>query len=131
MLLMSLALLVIVATNTNYTAYIAQPHAGEWELAALYFTPDSGGAVSIDGTNYITVTAKQGSTTLGSFTTFTGGTALVAGTPVAISLSGGTALVFSQGDVLTIDEVKTGTGAVLKGTFTASFRKKQADAYYT
>lgn len=131
MLLMSLALLVTIATNTNYTAYVAQPHAGEWELAALYFTPDSTGAVSIDGTNYITVTAKQGSTSLGSFTTFTGGTALVAGTAVAFTLTGGASLVFSQGDILTIDSVKTGTGAVLKGTFTASWRKKQADAYYT
>ena len=126
-----LALLVIVATNTNYTAYITQPNPGEWELASLYFTPDSGGAVAIDGTNYITVTAKQGSTSLGSFTTYTGGTALVAGTAVAFTLTGGAGLVFSQGDILTLDSVKTGTGAVLKGTFTASWRKKQADNYYT
>lgn len=131
MLLVALAVSFSIATNTNYTGYIAQPNPGKWELASLYFTPDSAGAVSIDGTNYITVTAKNGSTSLGSFTTFTGGTALVAGTAVAITLSGGSSLIFNQGDVLTIDSVKTGTGAVLKGIWTASWRKKQADAYYT
>lgn len=109
------------ATNTNNTVYAAQPAPGEHKLVGLYFVPDSNGAVAIDGTNYLTVTVYQGSTALGTFTTFTGGTALVAGTAVPITLSGGTALEFGQGDILKIDSVKTGSGAVLKGEFTAAF----------
>lgn len=124
MLLLPLLLAVQLAANVNKTLYVAAPGASGEKvvLKSLVFVPDSDGAVSIDGTNYITVTAKQGSTSLGSFTTNTGGTALVAGTAVAFTLSGGVALEFDAlTDLLTIDSVKTGTGAVLKGAFLAVF----------
>lgn len=127
MFLLTMAFVVSLAANTNKTLYAATPGlSGEkYVLENLIFVPDSDGAVSIDGTNYITVTVKNGSTSLGSFTTTTGGTALVAGTAVVFSLSGA-ALQFSAGDIVTLDSVKTGTGAVLKGTFTGTFRQIHA-----
>ncbi len=124
MFLLSLCLAVQLAADVNKTLYVMSPGASGEKvlLKSIVFVPDSDGAVSISGTNYITVTAKQGSTSLGSFNTFTGGTALVAGTAVTFSLSGGVALEFDAlTDLLTIDSVKTGTGAVLKGTFLAVF----------
>ena len=132
-MLLGLMLLTFVsaqAANTAKTSYVAVPDSGEYLLSSATFVPDSDGAVSIGGTNYIAVTIKQGSTTLGSFTTFTGGTALVAGTAVTVALSGGTALEFTGGtDLISIVVTKTGTGAVLKGVWTFGLVKKQADSY--
>ncbi len=123
MFLLTLTVLSQLAANVNKTTYVAAPGLSGTKsvLESLVFIPDSDGAVSLDGTNYITVTAKRGSTSLGSFNTNTGGTALVAGTAVAFTLSGD--LEFDAlTEALTIDSVKTGTGAVLKGVFTATFR---------
>jgi hypothetical protein len=124
MFLLSLALIAAQAANANKTFYLSAPgdsSAKVW-LKSLVFIPDSDGALAIDGTNYITVTAKNGSSSLGSFTTFTGGTALVAGTAVAFSLSGPIEFTALTG-ILTIDSVKTGTGGVLKGIFVATFEQ--------
>lgn len=123
MFLLSLTVLSQLAANVNKTTYIPAPGLSGTTvvLESLVFIPDSDGAVSLDGTNYITVTAKRGSTILGSFNTNTGGTALVAGTAVSFTLSGN--LEFSAlTQSLIIDSVKTGTGAVLKGVFTATYR---------
>ena len=126
MFLLTLSLVLALANNVNKTTYIPAPGESgtRVSLVSLQFIPDSDGAVSIDGTNYITVTAKNGSNTLGSFTTFTGGTALVAGTAVSFALSGELEFAASTG-ALIIDSVKTGTGAVLKGVFVANFRVKR------
>lgn len=125
MFLLASTLVVQLAANVNKTMYIPVPGLSgeEYVLESLVFIPDSDGAVSLDGTNYITVTAKQGSTSLGSFNTNTGGTALVAGTAVPFSLSGAALQFSSLTDNLTIDSAKTGTGAVLKGVFVATFRQ--------
>ena len=125
MFLLASTLIVQLAANVNKTMYIPVPGLSgeEYVLESLVFIPDSDGAVSLDGTNYITVTAKQGSTSLGSFNTNTGGTALVAGTAVPFSLSGAALQFSSLTDALTIDSAKTGTGAVLKGVFVATFRQ--------
>ena len=125
MFLLASTLIVQLAANVNKTMFIPVPGLSgeEYVLENLVFVPDSDGAVSLDGTNYITVTAKQGSTSLGSFTTNTGGTALVAGTAVPFSLSGAALQFSSLTDNLTIDSAKTGTGAVLKGVFVATFRQ--------
>lgn len=125
MFLLASTLIVQLAANVNKTMYIPVPGLSgeEYVLESLVFIPDSDGAVSLDGTNYITVTAKQGSTSLGSFNTNTGGTALVAGTAVSFSLSGAALQFSSLTDALIIDSAKTGTGAVLKGVFVATFRQ--------
>lgn len=125
MFLLASTLIVQLAANVNKTMYIPVPGLSgeEYVLESLVFIPDSDGAVSLDGTNYITVTAKQGATSLGSFNTNTGGTALVAGTAVPFSLSGAALQFSSLTDALTIDSAKTGTGAVLKGVFVATFRQ--------
>ncbi len=121
-----------VAAGTAFTQYAAQPAPGEWELVSAYFTPSSAGAVAVHATNYVTITLKQGSTSLGALTTnSTGGAALVAGTPSAFSLSGGSALQFGQADPLVIDVAHGGTGGAANGTLACAWKKKQADAHYT
>lgn len=116
------------AANTTKTVYVPCPGLSgeEYYLENLTFIPDSDGAVSIDGTNNITVTAKQGSTSLGSFTTNTGGTALVAGTAVPFTLSGALRQFSAVTDALVIDLAKNGSGAALKGVFNATWRKLHA-----
>ncbi len=120
-----------MAANSVLTQYVSQEQEGEWILDSVGFVPNSDGALAIDGTNYITATIKQGATSLGTWTTNTGGTAHVAGTRIAPALSGGSALEFGQGDMVTIDIAKAGTGGVFKGSMALAFRKKAADSHYT
>lgn len=124
MFLITLSFIAAQAANANKTFYgsVPGPASAKMWLKSLVFIPDSDGALAIDGTNYITVTAKNGSDSLGSFNTNTGGTALVAGTAVAFSLSGPIEFTALTG-ILTIDGVKTGSGGVLKGIFVATFEQ--------
>ena len=124
MFALSVSFIAAQAANANKTFYcpVPGPSSAKMWLKSLVFIPDSDGAVSLDGTNYITVTAKNGSNSLGSFNTNTGGTVLVAGTAVAFSLSGEIEFTALTG-ALTVDSVKTGTGAVLKGIFVATFEQ--------
>lgn len=124
MFLLPVSFIAAQAANANKTFYcpVPGPSSAKMWLKSLVFIPDSDGALAVDGANYITVTAKNGSDSLGSFNTNTGGTALVAGTAVAFSLSGSIEFTAIAG-ALTIDSVKTGTGGVLKGIFVATFEQ--------
>lgn len=126
------------AANTTLqldTPIPAVEGGGEWEVvpSSCYFTPDSNGAVATDGTNYITLALKSGSTTLASLTTnSSGGAALVANTKTALTDAGAapTACELTAGtDLLTAALTKAGTGAVCKGILAIGIRRKQAKAY--
>jgi hypothetical protein len=104
------------AQQTTYGAA-----SGNVVLLRADFIPT--GALAINGTNFITLTLKvrhkanyASATTVGAaFTTFTGGTALAAFTPVNL-FTGAPGLVLSDGDVLTLSSAITGTlGAALGG----------------
>ena len=120
------------AAGTDKTAYLDIPAAdGEYVLVGASFVPDGDGAVTTSDTNYVTLSIKVGTTTLGTFNTkVTGGAAMVAGTRRAFTLSGGASLEFTaSSDVVSIVQANSGTGAVVKGSYTLLFAKKQADSY--
>lgn len=77
-------------------------------------------SVSTHAANYITTTLKDGAggSTIGSHTTnSSGGTALTAGTPRAITISGtGLNLEIADGAVVEVDVAKAGTGPAYEFT---------------
>lgn len=111
-----------VAAGTGEDWYWTQPLEGEWLLETAYYV--AGTTRATDGTNYTTMALKQSSTTLGSLTNnSTGGAAFTAGTARAFTLTGGTALQFGKGDVLTLNKTDAGTGTAMDGTLSFSLRR--------
>jgi hypothetical protein len=105
-----------VAAGTGKTHYLAPPATeGEWRLKAAGFTPTTTAAA--DGSNYTTLSLKQGSTSLGSLAS--SATAFTAGTTRMFTLSGGLSREFTGSDtapdLLSAVKADTGTGAVLDG----------------
>lgn len=87
----------IAANTASVTKYYGQCLPGTWQIKRVQITPST--SVAIDATDYLDFAIKKVSTTIASLTTLTGGTALTAGTPVALTISGsGTTLEFAQGD---------------------------------
>jgi hypothetical protein len=90
-------------------------------IGAIILQPT--GALAISGSAYITVnvykrTAGGSQTLIGTMTTFTGGTALVAFTPVMLTLQSGAGSYLSPGDTVTI--AVTNTGAASQPQFSIS-----------
>lgn len=118
------------ATGASKTYDIALPSGSEWRLESATWIPDSDGAVSVAGTDYRTIAVKQGSTSLASITTNTGGTAFVANTANALTVSGGTSREFTGGtDTVKIDSAATGSGKVAKGVVVLTLKQMQAKSY--
>lgn len=95
------------ALDTNY-AFNGSPFTAK--VIGLKLIPVV--SVSTHASNYITITAKNGSTTLATFTTnSSGGAAMTAGTPITMTLSGtGTDLEIAADGLVTFNVTKNGTG---------------------
>lgn len=110
-----------VAAGTDDERGVAIAAPGEWRLVAAYWCPDT--AITANATNYTTLTVKQGSTTLATRATDVAGGSAVKHTAEALTLSGGAALEFGQGDVIQVDKDDSGTGAIVDGAFSFFFEK--------
>lgn len=84
-------------------------------LASLVFVPDT--AVTADDTNNGVLTVKIGATTIATMTTNAAQGNLVAGTPVALTMSGD--LTVDSGGVISVTKTYGGTGAALSGIVSA------------
>jgi hypothetical protein len=117
------------AADRDY--YVALPALGEIKVVSATFVPDSDGAAAIDGTEIRTISVKQGSTTVATVTTLTGGSAFVAGTAVALTVTAGVAQDFTGGtDTIKVVSVHGGaTGKVAKGVLSLMVRVNQASAF--
>lgn len=116
----ALAIAVEEAAGTDETLYAGVPFAGEWKLTDAVFIPDT--TTGADATDYVTLTVKQGSTTLASWSS--AAAALTAGTAYPATLAGGAALEFggNGADVATIANANTGsTGVAIKGLLHLGF----------
>jgi hypothetical protein len=122
LLLATLVNTASIGATTNETWYWTQPAPGEWRLEAAYIV--SWTTLAAHATDYTTIALKQGATTLGSLSSASsGGAAFTAGTARAFTLSGGTALEFGQGDVLTATKTDAGGGGALDFTVTGYFKR--------
>lgn len=114
------------AALTDDEWYIPWPHKGTWVVDYVVFAPAT--AVSIDGTDYLTITISANAsaasttwTTVATHTTFTGGNAFVIGTAIAPTV---TKAKLGQGYQIKIASVNTGaSGQVMDGTYTIQARK--------
>lgn len=78
----------VSGTNAADTEYIWNPHPSKAVVTSLTIVPNV--AVAAHASNYLTVNVKKGATTIATFNTSTGSGALMAaGTPIAMSISGG------------------------------------------
>ena len=84
-------------------------------LTGLIFVPDT--AVTANDTNNGTLTVKIGATTIATLVTNAAQGNLVAGTPVALAMSGN--LTVAAGAVLSVTKTYAGSGAVLSGIVVA------------
>ena len=110
--------------DETYYSTPAHPNAGEWEAVTAVFTPYEN--VGLDAANYRTLTLKNGATALDSWTSnSSGGTALAAGTPYVFDLSGNgiNAEFTANAAAMTVESVKNGTGAALKGDLTVVYQR--------
>jgi len=115
----------VSGTNTTAQEYIYNSLGEIAEVTGFTIVPNV--AVTADDTNYITLTIAKGGTTLATQNTkVTGGAAMVAGTPISMTLAAaavGTAMQLSSGGVFSVAVTKAGTGpaydfkvvAVLRG----------------
>ena len=116
----------VSGTNAAAQEYIYNSLGEIAQVAAFVIVPNV--AVTADDTNYITLTIAKGGTTLATQNTkVTGGAAMVAGTPITMTLAAGgvgTAMQLAAGGVYSVAVAKSGTGpaydfkvvAVLTGT---------------
>lgn len=105
---------VVSGTDATDTSYIYNPFGYKIAVEAVLLCPKT--TVATHASNYITgtLTANDGSTTLGTHTTnSSGGAALTAGTSVALTFGAdgaGKALEIPSGGKLTFAVTKAGTG---------------------
>lgn len=105
-----------IAASTDEIWYLPIAAPGKWRLEAAYFVSQT--ARTAHDTNYTDISLENAGTEIASEQTTTGDTGnLVAGTPVALALSGGSALEFDQGEAITIKKTDAGTGLALDGSF--------------
>lgn len=106
--------------GTAETVYATIPEGGpaKWVVRGAEFQPDTNRTAN--NTDYATVAVKVGSTSLGSFTTeITGNGNLVAGTPVAFTLSGAEAAPHTAGaSHINVAVTKAGSGVAVTGVVT-------------
>lgn len=110
---------VTLAAGSGDTLYEAPPQdGGSWYLESASILPHNTSAT--DGSNYATVTLRNGSTSLGSTTTnSSGGAALTAAQKTALTLSGGVSREFDSAptgantEAANLLVAHTGTGVAL------------------
>lgn len=105
----------VAGTDAVDVAYVVNPYPFKVRVIGGYIMPDT--SVATHASNYITTTVKKGSDTIASHTTnSSGGSALTAGTALALTLSGTVAKVYeiAAGGVVTVDLAKAGTGPAYK-----------------
>ena len=119
---------VTVAISSDDERYITQPLPGDWRIVEIHFCPAT--ALATHATAYITVTittndgaAGADSSAIASFTTITGGTALVLKTNVDLTITHSSATTLSQGAGIKIAKVETAAGGALDGCFTFVLEK--------
>lgn len=118
----------MATAGTADSVYACHGQPGEWEIDAAYFAPDD--SRTLDASHYATLSIKQGSDTIGSFTTAAVG--LTEGTPRAFDVtSGGTPRRFGAGDGIVCGKAVTGNGVAITGRWCIAFRKVQADTIPT
>lgn len=100
----------VSGTDAVDTDYAINNSGNKATIQRLYLIPSV--SVSTHASNYITVTVKKGANTLATHTTnSSGGTALTAGTPVELAITGtGLNLEIADGGAITVDVTKAGTG---------------------
>lgn len=113
------------AANAAKDYYATPLGTGEYQPDAVVYTPSSAGAVAIDGTNYRTITLTSGGVTIATITTFTGGTAFVAGTPISATIAG-LASCTGNTDAVKIATTYAGTGGAANGTLQIRWVKVRA-----
>ncbi len=120
------------AITANLDTYVAPPLDGSWEVVGLSFTPDSGGAVTADNSDWRKLTYSVAGTTIAQITTDADGTpagaSWVAGTPATFgtALNGGAANLCSSTVPLKIASLYNASGKVCKGTSVIVFKKVRA-----
>lgn len=106
-----------VAAGTDEEKHVAMPLPGEWRVVSTpYIAPDT--ATAAHAANYSTITVKQGSSTIASWSTQTAAQgALTKGTAAAmVYAETGAGAVIGQGDTLEVGKADSGTGAGLDGS---------------
>jgi hypothetical protein len=114
---------VDVAANTAEDFWFMPPaSSGEWFLDSAYFVPRDD--IAIHGTDYVKEELFNGATSLGSITTYTGGTAYAQGVPVPFTLSGGKSREFTGGtDTIKYAHTEGGTGPATNGDVYLGWRQ--------
>lgn len=101
----------LAGTDAADTVYVPNVSGHKLRVEACYIVPNA--AVAADATNYITITLRNGvggATIASHSTASTGGSAMSAGVPIALSVSGGTAGEVPDGGVIEVAATKAGVG---------------------
>jgi hypothetical protein len=99
-------------SNANDTGYAINLTGNAVTITGIILLPKT--SVSTNASNYITTTISAGGVTLATHTTnSSGGSAMVAGTPLNLTFAAtgvGTALELASAGVITVAVVSSGTG---------------------
>lgn len=106
----SLYKVTVSGTDAVDQEYIYNALGETAKITAMAIVPNV--AVATHASNYITLNVKRGSTTIATFTTnSSGGAAMVAGTPIAMTITGtGGDLERASAGVFSVEVAKAGTG---------------------
>jgi hypothetical protein len=116
----------VSGTNATDQDYIANCTGARVGVASLTIVPNV--SVSVDASNFITLSVKKGATTIATHTTnSSGGAAMTAGTPIAMSITGtGKDVEVADGSVLSVEVAKSGTGPTYDFAVVARLEQKRA-----
>lgn len=97
-------------SDSDFSRYVVNPSGEKARILSGHITPNV--SVSTHASNYMTWNVKKGSTTIATFTTnSSGGAALTAGTPVALTFTGtGKDMEIDSGSAVLVEGVNSGTG---------------------
>lgn len=122
-------LYVPVAAATAGTAadlFAISPFSGKAKVARVDFASD--GALTADDTNYATLTASVGGTTIGTLSTTTSDSGDIADGGVAsLTLTAAGSNLVAEGGAVKIAITKPGTGVAVAGTVSVVFERVRAD----
>jgi len=109
--------------GTDEAVYSFWPFTNKGKLTSVKFMPDA--ALTTNETNYVTFNLKLDGTTVASIATNAAGTgSLVAGTEVAVTITGaGTALEVDEGDQIAFDYVHAASGIASEGEWVCLFEE--------
>lgn len=112
-----------IAAGTADVLHHSHGLPGKWRLKSATYTPSTTDAAS--ATNFTTLTLKKGAGGTAVSSGLTNATvAFTAGTPRDFTLlEVGTTREFESSDSLEIDKAEDGTGGILHGTLTCTWRK--------